>query len=170
MLDYYHLTYIRRPEFMAHTRTEERDPKYKRPTSLPWSEGYVRKRINTVDELVETCDRLGDYEDEAHADVWYQLVEYPVKAAAAMNRKWCYAQLARHGAGEEFWNKADEQHAIIVQSTKAYNEAIAEGKWNKMMNYHPRNLAVYDTVPRNTYVCSDYCSIESDYKIILTLT
>lgn len=151
MLDYYHLTYIRRPEFMAHTRTEERDPKYKRPTSLPWSEEYVRERINACDELVETCDRLGDYEDEAHADVWYQLVEYPVKAAAAMNRKWCYAQLARHGAGEEFWNKADEQHAIIVQSTKAYNEAIAEGKWNKMMNYHPRNLAVYDTVPRNTY-------------------
>lgn len=151
MLDYYHLAYIRRPEFMAHTRTEERDPKYKRPTSLPWSEEYVHERINAYDELLKTCDRLGDYEDEAHADVWYQLVEYPVKAAAAMNKKWCYAQMARHGAGETYWEEADKQHSIIVENTKAYNETMAGGKWNKMMNYHPRNLAVYDAVPRNTY-------------------
>ncbi len=151
MLDYYHLAYIRRPEFMAHTRTEERDPKFKKPTSLPWNEGYVHERIKAYNELVKACNRLGDYEDEAHTDVWFQLVEYPVKAAAAMNQKWCYAQLARHGAEYECWEKADVCHQAIVSDTKRYNEEIAGGKWNKMMNYHPRNLAVYDTVPRNTY-------------------
>ena len=151
MFDYYHLTYIRRPEFMAHTRTEERDPKYKRPTSLPWSEEYIYNRIKAYDDLIVDCNRLGDYEDKAHADVWYQLIEYPVKAAACMNKKWCYAQLARHGADEGYWFKADEQHRMIVTSTQHYNEVVADGKWNKMMNYHPRNLAVYDSVPRNTF-------------------
>lgn len=151
MMDYYHLAYVRRPEFMAHTRTEERDPKYKRPTSLPWSEEFVRRRIEAYEELVSDCDRLVVDKDEAHADVWYQLIEYPVKAAANMNHKWCYAQLARHGAGEEYWCKADDNYQMIVNSTKQYNEVIAAGKWNKMMNYHPRNLAAYDTVPRSKY-------------------
>ncbi len=151
MMDYYHLAYIRRPEFMAHTRTEERDPKYKRPTSLPWSEEFVHSRIEAYDELISDCNRLADGKDEAHADAWYQLIEYPVKAAAYMNHKWCYAQLARHGAGEDFWNKADECHRMIVSSTKHYNEVMADGKWNKMMNYHPRNLAAYDEVPRGEY-------------------
>ena len=151
MMDYYHLAYIRRPEFMAHTRTEESNPKYKRPTSLPWSEEYVNKRIKAYETLVADCDRLANNDDDARADVWYQLVEYPVKAAAYMNYKWSYAQLARHGAGEEYWLKADECHQMIVSATKQYNEVMADGKWNKMMNYHPRNLAAYDMAPRGTY-------------------
>ena len=150
MLDYYHLAYIRRPEFMAHTRTEERDPRYKRPASLPWSDAYVQERISAYDELVRVCDRLADKEDNTRADVWYQLVEYPVKAAASMNHKWCYAQLARQGAGEGYWTKADEAFGDIVERTRQYNEVMADGKWNKMMNYHPRNLAVYDAVPHDT--------------------
>jgi hypothetical protein len=40
---------------------------------------------------------------------------------------------------------------MIVSATKQYNEAMADGKWNKMMNCHPRNLAAYDVVPRGTY-------------------
>lgn len=151
MMDYYHLAYVRRPEFMAHTRTEESNPKYKRPTSLPWSEQFVRSRIEAYKALTDECDRLADYENTPHADVWYQLIEYPVKAAANMNHKWCYAQLARHGAGEEYWRMADDNHQLIVNSTKRYNEVMADGKWNRMMNYHPRNLAAYDTVPRGMY-------------------
>ena len=151
MMDYYHLAYVRRPEFMAHTRTEESNPKYKRPTSLPWSEQFVRSRIEAYKALTDECDRLADYENTPHADVWYQLIEYPVKAAANMNHKWCYAQLARHGAGEEYWRMADDNHQLIVNSTKRYNEVMADGKWSRMMNYHPRNLAAYDTVPRGMY-------------------
>ncbi|MBE6291443.1 MAG: hypothetical protein E7091_03380 [Bacteroidales bacterium] len=151
MMDYYHLAYIRRPEFMAHTRTEERDPKYKRPTSLPWSDEFVRNRIKAYEKLVNDCNHLKGNKDEAQADVWYQFIEYPVKAASYMNQKWGYAQLARHGAGHGYWLKADECHRMIVNSTQQYNEEMTNGKWNKMMNYHPRNLAVYDTVPREEY-------------------
>lgn len=151
MMDYYHLAYVRRPEFMAHTRTEESNPKYRRPTSLPWSESYVRDRIVAYVALVDECNSLADRDDHARADLWYQLVEYPVKAAACMNEKWCYAQLARHGADEEYWLKAENAHHAIELNTKFYNEQMAQGKWNKMMNYHPRNLAVYYAPPRDKY-------------------
>lgn len=151
MLDYYHLAHLRRPEFMAHTRTEERDPAYKRPTSLPWHADFVRARIAAYDALTESCDRLTRRIDPLRSDSWYQLVEYPVQAAAAMSHKWCYAQLARQGVEGGSWQQADEAFRRIVQLTRRYNEELSDGKWNKMMNYHPRNLAVYDSVPRERF-------------------
>ena len=112
----------------------------------------MKERIAEYDELVAACQRLHYSKKKTmHDDVWYQLVEYPIQAAAAMNHKWCYAQLARHGAGDEYWLTADAAHRTIIDDTKQYNEVISDGKWCGMMNYHPRDLAVYDSVPRSKY-------------------
>ena len=48
MNEYYRLAYIRKPEFMGATRTEENDPKYKIVTDLPWSEEEINSAIERI--------------------------------------------------------------------------------------------------------------------------
>lgn len=94
-------------------------------------------------------------------DEFYQLFKYPVQAAAQMNNKLLYGQLARHGkdiSGEsrsssrdvsaEYWKKSDAAYDSIVSLTKVYNEGYYnQGKWNRMMDFQPRRLPVFNRVP-----------------------
>lgn len=54
--EHYRLSYIRKPEFMGHTRTEEKDPKYKIVTDLPWSEREIRKRLSIYQALEDRAE------------------------------------------------------------------------------------------------------------------
>lgn len=143
--EYYRLAYIRKPEFMGNTRTEEKDPIYKELKDLPWSEYEIRQRIEDYNLIVNQIDKLAANIPEEKKSSWFQLIEYPVKAAAEMSYKHLYAQLARHGKGE--WTKSDEALYNIIALTDKYN-SIENGKWNLMMDYQPRKLAVYGQVPR----------------------
>jgi hypothetical protein len=42
MEEYYRLAYICKPEFLGHTRVEEKDPTYKTITDMPWSEEEIQ--------------------------------------------------------------------------------------------------------------------------------
>ena len=143
--EYYRLAYIRKPEFMGNTRTEEKDPAFKVVKDLPWSKEEIETRLK---EYTTLSDKVIGLSKEVPADkqlVWYQLVEYPLRGAAEMNKKHLYAQLARHGLAK--WEQSDEAFQTIVAMTEKYN-TMNHGKWNKMMDYQPRNLAVYHQVPR----------------------
>jgi hypothetical protein len=145
MNEYYRLAYIRKPEFMGNTRTEERDPAWKEVKDLPWTETEILERIaqyKTIDEKVQQISKTIPEEKRA---VWFQLVEYPVRAAANMNYKHLYAQLARHSKID--WEKSDDAHDKIVKLTEKYN-SLADGKWRLMMDARPRRLAVFDRVKR----------------------
>lgn len=146
MNEYYRLAYIRKPEFMGNTRTEEKDPAYKQVKDLPWSEDEVVTRIKEYEAIAERVELLSRQVDDDRRSSWFQLVEYPVKAAAEMNKKHLYAQLARHG--REQWSKSDEAHSNILKLTEIYN-SLENGKWNLMMNCKPRNLAVFDPVEKS---------------------
>jgi len=80
-------------------------------------------------------------------DSWFQLIEYPVRGAAAINRKLLYAQLARHGKAE--WTLSDAAYDTIAALTDRYN-SLADGKWKYMMDMKPRKLAVYDKAIQQT--------------------
>lgn len=41
---------------MGHTRTEEKDPKYKIVTDLPWSEREIRKRLSIYQALEDRAE------------------------------------------------------------------------------------------------------------------
>lgn len=145
MNEYYRLAYIRKPEFMGNTRTEEKDPKYKIVSDLPWSQDEIENRLNAYEAL---SDKVIALSKEVPADkqlVWYQLVEYPLRGAAEMNKKHLYAQLARHGLA--LWKQSQDAFQKIVALTEEYN-TMNKGKWNKMMDYQPRRLAVYQQVPQ----------------------
>lgn len=180
MQESYRLAYIRKPEFMGNTRTEESDPKYKVNTDLPWSEEYIKTRLADYKAL---ADKAGDIEKmlgkaiakgglqkesrdgvtrvsqtglpKERKDEFYQLFKYPVQAAAQMNNKLLYAQLARHGKetskdeGTTYWSMSDAAFDSIARMTKVYNEGYYNhGKWNRMMDFQPRKQPVFNRVPR----------------------
>ena len=145
MNEHYRLAYIRKPEFMGNTRTEEKDPAYKIVSDLPWSEKEITQRINQYQQLENKVSNIAKSIPDLKQNAWFQLVEYPVKAAAEMNKKHLYGQLARHAKAD--WSLSDAAYNEIVSLTMRYNE-LANGKWKFIMDASPRDLAVFEKLPR----------------------
>lgn len=142
MQEYYRLAYIRKPEFMGHTRTEEKNPDYKVVSDLPWSENEINGRLDAYRQLSDEVEQLGKVVPDEKKDEYFQLVKYPVQAAAQMNGKLLIAQLARHGKAD--WKGSDEAYDSIAALTREYNK----GKWNRMMDFQPRKLPVFERVEK----------------------
>ena len=149
MLESYRLAYIRKPEFLGNTRCEEWDKKYSIIKDLPWSEEYIKTRLAEYKSLADKVDALSKKVSADKRDEFYQLVEYPLKAAAQMNDKLLIAQLARHGKAK--WEDSDLAYDSIASLTKRYNEGFYnKEKWNRMMDFMPRMQPVFKRVPHTT--------------------
>lgn len=185
MQESYRLAYIRKPEFMANTRCEERNPKYKIISDLPWSEAYIRARLADYKSISDKAEKIGGMLDKAIAkgelpkerkDEFYQLFKYPVQAAAQMNNKLLYGQLARHGkeisgssrdVSAEYWKKSEAAYDSIISLTKVYNEGYYnQGKWNRMMDFQPRRQPVFNRVPHT--VATQPLAKDSEYIACLS--
>ncbi len=147
MNEYYRLAYIHKPEFMGATRTEESDPKYKIVSDLPWSEAEINQRLRDYAAIATKVQQIAKHIPAAKQDCWYQLVEYPVRGAAALNEKLLVAQLARHGKAD--WKISDAAYDTIEVLTKKYN-ALSNGKWQYIMDFKPRKQSVFDKALRTT--------------------
>ena len=163
MQESYRLAYIRKPEFLGNTRCEERDKKYSIISDLPWSEQYINNRLADYKKLADESERIEKMLNKAIAkgnlpkerkDEFYQLFKYPVQAAAQMNNKLLYGQLARHGketskdGGAGYWAKSDAAYDSIVNLTRIYNQGYYNrGKWNRIMDFEPRKQPVFRRVP-----------------------
>lgn len=144
---HYQLSYIRKPEFMGNTREEERDPKYKVIKDLPWSEQTISERLRSYTVLSDVVERMESNIPADRQDAYFQLVKYPVQAAAQMNRKILTAQLARHSKAD--WKQSDAAFDSIASLTQQYN-SLQNGKWNRMMDFQPRKLPVFKRVEHTT--------------------
>ncbi len=144
---HYQLSYIRKPEFMGNTREEERDPKYKVIKDLPWSEQTISERLRSYTALSDVVERMESNISADRQDAYFQLVKYPVQAAAQMNRKILTAQLARHSKAD--WKQSDAAFDSIASLTQQYN-SLQNGKWNRMMDFQPRKLPVFKRVEHTT--------------------
>lgn len=142
MQESYRLAYIRKPEFMGNTRTEEKNPKFKIVSDLPWSEQEIKERLAAYKQLSDEVEQGWDILPLQKKETYFQLVKYPVQAAAQMNKKMLMAQLARHGRAD--WTESDKAYDSIVSLTQIYNTP----KWNRMMDFQPRRLPVFDRVER----------------------
>lgn len=147
MQEYYRLAHIRKPEFMGNTREEERDPKYRIVCDLPWSESYIRERMNSYKQLSDKVEQLAEKIPSTKKDAYFQLAKYPVQGAAQLNKKLLTAQLARHGKTD--WDASDAAFDSMAVLTRHYN-ALNHGKWNRMMDFQPRKLPVFNRVKRET--------------------
>lgn len=146
---HYQLSYIRKPEFMGNTREEERDPKYKVIKDLPWSEQTISERLRSYTVLSDVVERIESNIPADRQDAYFQLVKYPVQAAAQMNRKILTAQLARHSKAD--WKQSDAAFDSIASLTQQYN-SLQNGKWNRMMDFQPRKLPVFKRVEHTTAI------------------
>ena len=147
MNEYYRLAYIRKPEFMGNTRVEETDSLSKIVKDLPWSKETVEGRINDYTKIENTVVGLSKKIPGDRQDSWFQLIEYPVRAAAEMNNKMMYGQLASHGYTG--WSQSDAAYDTIVALTTRYN-SINKGKWNNMMDDAPRRLSDFAKLPHTS--------------------
>lgn len=147
MNEYYRLAYIRKPEFMGNTRTEESNPACKVVSDLPWSEQEINQRIIDYQTIENQVKKISANIPESKKSAWFQLIEYPVVASAEMNKKILYGQLARHNKVD--WSLSDKAFDEIGALTKQYNE-LNNGKWKYMMDATPRSLDVFKKLPHET--------------------
>lgn len=144
MQEHYRLAYIRKPEFMGNTREEEYHTNaYRIVKDMPWSKEYILRRLFAYEAVSDKAEQLSAQICPGREDTYFQLVKYPVQAAAEMNKKILYAQLARHG--ESDWSRSDAAYDSIVSLTRIYNIGIRNsGKWHRMMDHQPRRLPVFE--------------------------
>jgi len=152
---YYHLANIRKPEFMGWSRVEE--PGYGRGGKTPVREteyhpefnNELQNRLEAYHELEQQVADIRSHIPEQQLSCFYQLVEYPIRGAALMNQKWLYARLARHYStsrpelAKVCAALSLQAYEGIEQLTAAYN-ALEQGKWQRIMDFRPRELPVFD--------------------------
>ena len=105
------------------------------------------RRIAAYEALAARVDDLKGSIPAELQDAFFQLIEYPVKGAYYMNVKTFRAaqsiELGNLGHREQalqYAADARKAYRMIEQLTNQYNNDIANGKWNGMMNFKPRGL------------------------------
>lgn len=138
MKELYRLCAIRKPEFMGWTQVELDKKKYPGGKSRVADIGLTRQEAA---ERLEAFGRLKAIVDKCRllirpelADAYEAHIAYPIYAAAAMTRKIVSDSATSHLAYEE-----------IAALTQRYN-ALANGKWNGLMDAAPRQLPVFEDV------------------------
>lgn len=145
--EYYRLCLQRKPEHMG---LDPRNPLLARPVfSMDVRGDEAQERLESFRRLAARVDGLGRKVPGTHQDAFFQVIGYPVRAAALMNEKGlslarfqAYAQQGRASAAG-YLEQARKAHEAIQQETEAYNNRMAGGKWRHMMSAAPRNLAVF---------------------------
>lgn len=161
MLEHYRLANIRKPEFMGGTRVEENDYAYWNTIhDLPWSLSSIKNRLTQYQQIEDEAEHCFDLIAPDRQDAYFQLVKYPVQAAAEMNKKILYAQMARHGLCD--WSRSDLAFDSIQSLTRIYNVGYSNGgKWHRMMDCQPRRLPVFEPVDHS--VIASPMKVEESY-------
>lgn len=140
--EYYRLCAIRRPEHMGFNQVYPNTP----VQGFQWPEGTcddaTHQLLNRWLLLAKKAKTVGRKLPEESRDAYFQLVEYPVLAAAAMAEKIILAEQARQTGSIQAAHRAEVAFQSIQQLTRRYNTQN-RGKWQHMMDYRPRGLPVY---------------------------
>ena len=113
---------------------------------IPYTIEGMDARIAEYEECVKKSDALKARIPASLQDAYYQLMEYPLKAAFEQNRKIFRAyqslELAKAGQKDkalEYASEARMSYRNIKDLTEYYNKTMAAGKWDGMMSYHPQD-------------------------------
>ena len=138
MKEFYRLCGIRKPEFMGWTQVELDKQKYPGGKSRVADIGMTRheaaERLEAFGHLKAIVDKCRILIRPELSDAYEAHIAYPIYAAAAMTRKIVSDSATSHLAYEE-----------IAALTQRYN-ALANGKWNGLMDAAPRQLPVFQDV------------------------
>jgi len=150
MSDYYHLCFMRRPEFMAWSQTEPTiKPQETELTQIRYGD-ELTKYLQAWEKLAQEVKLLDENIPAEKKDAFFELVYYPVTGASLMNQKWLYHYknelFARQGrtSAREFAKRSKAAYEQIKTETQNFNNKLANGKWKHMMSMSPRNLPVFE--------------------------
>ena len=114
------------------------------------------KRVEQYEQLNTRATAIYESLPDISKDAFYELVLYPVRCAGLMNIKCIEAQrsdiYAAQGrvSANEYAQKASMAYQQIIEETQYYNQEVAGGKWNGIMSYRPRGLAVFNMPSTST--------------------
>jgi hypothetical protein len=170
--EYYRLAFLRKPEYMGWSQTE--------PTTQiklsDFTEEECLERIKAYNNLINEVGiwqtavsvDTGRLVPDERDDAYFQLVAYPIKAAAYMNHKFLYWNLACRTSDvnqkKKYETLSNEAFNKIKELNDYYNEKLSNGKWNHMMSMRPRNLPVFDSIKKADF--SKESSVKETSKII----
>jgi len=149
MLDYYHLCFMRRPEFMAWSQTEPTTKAGATELNQILYSDELTMRLGAWEALSSQVEKLKTEIQVGMQDAFYELVYYPVTGASLMNQKWLYHYknelAARQGrtSAKEFADRSIAAYEQIKKETEYFNTKLQNGKWKYMMSMSPRNLPVF---------------------------
>ena len=169
---YYQLAWSRKPEFMGWER-EWDAPQYTGLKDTEYSfDNYNEAQCRLADYqyLSDLVSDISESLDSSLRPAFFEMLEYPVKGACQMNRKFLMAQLNHemHKSGETpkaNWaaRKTKEAADSINTLTKQYNNLL-NGKWNGMMNLAPGWCALYQKIPE-LYIAEGINEIPCDVSL-----
>ncbi len=145
MWEYYRLANERKPEFMGFNEPQWNGwPPVRDPLYNLWNyNDEVEERMSHYQKLLGKARKIMEEIPLEAKDTYFQLVYYPIAGATAMNEKWLYAYKSREYAkqGRTFANAmSDSAFAAfeeIQELTHHYNQEIAKGKWEHIVDYSP---------------------------------
>lgn len=165
MRKFYHLSGIRRPEFMGWNQVELNKQTFNRGLSPVSNTQFSFTEFgNEADRYMEGYLALANAVEEIESeispelkDAYFAAIKYPVTAAANHAIKTLEAQRARSIANgstlsDMFVNnakiyssvaKSQNAYQNIRKLTEHYNLKMSDGKWNRSMNMRPRDLPVF---------------------------
>lgn len=160
MNSYYHLGFQHKPEAMEWGYEWNNEHVQERMTDTDFSfinYNEAEGRIQEYDRISDKSEKIWNALPESHKAAFYELVFYPVKGAALMNKKMLVAQqnrwYARQGrtATNYLADRVKSYHDSIDYYTDKYN-SLLNGKWNHMMALAPGWTATYQKMPPLTTI------------------
>jgi hypothetical protein len=147
---YYDLAFTRKPEHMGWNEVYPSSPVH--PTAfnmLDFGDENAR-RLEAYRELSARVAALRHMIPHDRYDAYFQLVQYPVQAAADFNERILNTDKAiayglQHRLSANLYAaRARQAQQRIVSATHTYNIVMSHGKWNHMMDIAPNRLLQFE--------------------------
>ena len=140
---FYHLAFIRKPEYMGwgyEWNSQQSKVEIITDTEFSFSQNReAERRMNDYDRIARKADSIMKELDDELKPAYFQLVYYPVMAAALMNKKMLTAQqnrlYARQGrAKTNYLAGLTKQYLDSLHMITDYYNSMLNGKWEGMMS------------------------------------
>ena len=147
---------------------------------ITYSQDEINQRLADYAALVKQVDAIKSSVPSRLQDAFFELVEYSVKGAAAMNEKILKERMAKVAmlsaqkniaidSAARYEKAARQAYQDIQTLTKKYNKEVANGKWDGMMGigarWRPEFKAPFDDSTKTKQEATVYAIPHTDAKV-----
>jgi hypothetical protein len=145
---YYRLAWQRKPEFMGYELEWDSEENNRlHDTDFSFADGSAQGRLDAYQRLSDRCEAIGKALPEAFRPAFFELLEYAVKSAYQMNRKFLMAQRNHETGSKEAAGACVAANDSIQTLLREYN-SLLDGKWQGMISEVPPGFcAKYQLMP-----------------------